>query len=136
MKKNVMFYLFISSFFMSPAFSDKNKDIIFSKLPVVVQSSAHEHFVQENIIAVASYNSKEGQRYKIYGDIDGIQTTMVLASDGFVLSITQTFLKENEIDCEDVKSPLLPRGQEYYFQVEGLIQENPTRHCRPKQSHP
>ena len=128
-----MFCILISSLFMSPAFPGNNQDIIFSKLPVLVQSSALEHFVLENINAVSAYKSKVGEQYKIHGDIDGIQTTIVLASDGYVLSIKQTFLKEKEINCEDIKSPVLRKEQEYYFQVEGLIQEKPIRRCRPGQ---
>ena len=134
MYKFFMIFSVISSLLMTPVYADSTQGIRLNDFPVLVQDSAREHFNQEKVTQVGLVKDKQGTQYQVSGDIDGVQTSMIFTVTGFVTSITQTFQQAKEIDCADVKLPPLNADEEYYFQVEGLIQTSPIVRCHPGQA--
>jgi len=129
-----MIFFVVGALLMFPVFADNRQEIRLSDLPVLVQDSAREHFKPEKITQVGLVKDKQGTQYQVSGDIDGVQTSIIISVSGFVTSITQTFKQSKEVDCKDVKLPVLNKGEEYYFEVEGVIQAKPVVHCRPGQA--
>ena len=128
MIKILLFFMLFSYVFISDAYAVSNQGIAFNELPVSVRASAREYFRQEDIAEVNISHEEEPQ-YSVSGDIAGTQTTIVFSIDGSVISVKQTFLKQKEMGCEDVKQPVLTDDEQYYLQVEGLIQKKPIRRC-------
>jgi len=131
MYKILIIFSVIGSLLMAPVFADIGQRIRLSDLPISVQNSAREHFHQEKITQVGLVKVKQGTQYQVSGEIDGVQTSIVFTLTGFVASITQTFQQGKALDCAAVKLPVLNEGEEYYFQVEGLIQTDPIVRCHP-----
>ena len=131
MKKTIIFSLLVNCLLIMPVFADSNKEIKFSELPALVQASAQEHFLPENIRQVKLIEDKEATQYQVSGEIEGVQTDMAFNKTGFVTTITQNFQQAKQIDCADVKSPVLSEDEQYYFQVEGVIQAKPLVRCKP-----
>jgi len=131
MKKTIIFSLLVNCLLIMPVFADSNKEIRFSELPALVQASAQEHFLPENIRQVKLIKDKEVTQYQIFGEVEGVQTSMIINASGFVASITQNFQQAKQINCADVKPPVLSEDEQYYFQVEGVIQAKPLVRCKP-----
>jgi len=131
MKKTIIFSLLVNCLLIMPVFADSNKEIRFSELPALVQASAQEHFLPENIRQVKLIEDKEATQYQVSGEIEDVQTSMTFNKTGFVTATTQTFQQAKPINCTDVKSPVLSEDEQYYFQVEGVIQAKPLVRCKP-----
>jgi hypothetical protein len=131
MKKTIIFSLLMNCLLVMPAFAESNKEITLSDLPALVKASAREHFLPENIRQVKLIKDKETTQYQVSGQIEGVQTDMTFNKTGFVTAITQTFQQAKPINCTDVKLPVLTEGEQYYFQVEGVIQAKPLVRCKP-----
>ncbi len=131
MKKYFLFVILNSYLASSLVYADSIQKILFSNLPTAVQTTTLKRFKLENIDAVTLIKDNKGKRYKVTGDLDGILQTIQLEGNGTVISIQQKWSPDQEINCEDVSSPAQDDPQAYYFQVEGLIQANPIKRCRP-----
>ena len=130
-KYSFIVFMLVSCLLSTSAFADSNQGITLSDLPALVKTSAQEHFLPKDIKQVKLINDKTATLYQVSGDIDDIQTSMIFNASGFVTSITQTFQQEKQINCTDVKLPVLSEDEQYYFQVEGVIQAKPVVHCKP-----
>ena len=117
-KFNFIFSMLVSCLLSTPAFAGSNQRITLSNLPVLVKPSVREHFLPKNIKQIKLIKDKEATLYQVSGDIDDVQTSMIFSASGFITSITQTFQQAKQINCTDVKLPVLNEDEQYYFQVE------------------